>query len=131
MDSTPVGILALKKKKKESLLFETIHSSIHFSICSKDLKCCDDKSDGAMSGEYGGWGKTSQFMSCIYFSTGSAICERALSWSKISLSWRVACSGRFFSMLGSVSSIVIYSEQPWSFHPVSATHGIPYLLNPT
>ena len=36
-----------------------------------------------------------------------------------------------FSTLGSVSSIVVYSEQLWSFHPVSATRGIPYLLDPT
>ena len=41
-----------------------------------------------------------------------------------------AYSGRFFSMLGSVSLIVVYSKQLWSFHLVSATR-IPYLLDPT
>ena len=65
----------------------------------------------AISGEYGGCDKTSQFMSHVYFFTGSAICGRALSWIEISLSWRLAYPGRFFSMLGSVSSIIIYSEQ--------------------
>ena len=30
--------------QKKSLLFEAIHSSIHFSISSKASKCCDCKS---------------------------------------------------------------------------------------
>ena len=88
--------------------FEAIHSSIHFSISLKDWKWC-----------------------LMTFFTGSATCGRALSWSKISLSYRLAYSDRFFSMLGSVSSIVVYSEQLWLFNLVSATRGIPYLLDPT
>ena len=48
-------------------------------------------------GEYGGWSKISQFMSyAVYFFTSSATCERAFSWSIISLSWRLANSSRFF-----------------------------------
>ena len=84
-----------------------------------------------MSDEYGGWGNTFLFMSCIYFFTDSGTCGWALSWSKIILWWILAYSGRLFSMLGSVSSIFVYNEELWSFHPVSATSGIPHFLNPT
>ena len=40
------------------------------------------------------------FMSCIYLFMGSATCGRALSLSKISFSWRLAYSGRFFFNAG-------------------------------
>ena len=69
-----------------------------------------------MSGEYGGWGETFQSMSCIYIFYGFCY-----MWNSIVLP--------FFSILGSVLSIFVYSEQlMWSFHAVSTTCGI---LDPT
>ena len=68
--------------------------------------------------------------SAYIFFTNFTTCGRALTWSRITLSWRLAYSGHFFSMLRSVSSMVIYSKQLWSFHPVSATPGKPYFLDP-
>ena len=65
------------------------------------------------------------------FVTGSATCGRPFSWSKISFSWRLAYSSRFFWMLDAVSSIDVYSKQLWSVHPVSASRGIPYLIDPS
>ena len=53
-----------------------------------------------------------------------------MAWSKISLSWRLAYSGRLISMLGSVLSILVYNEQLWSFYQVSVTRGYHTLLIP-
>ena len=52
---------------KQIFSFEAIQSSIQFLVSSYDVKCCSDRRhrleqvviEGAMSGEYGGWDRTS------------------------------------------------------------------------
>ena len=56
-------------RQKNDSSFEAIHDSTQFLVFLYDEKGCSDrpcgtdrnksKSEGAMSGEYGGWGKTS------------------------------------------------------------------------
>ena len=56
-------------RRKNASSFEAIRESTQFLVFSYDVKCCWDrpcvmdwnkwKSEGAMSGEYGGWGETS------------------------------------------------------------------------
>ena len=75
---------------------------------------------------------TSQFMSGIYIFVRVLLhVDEHCHGGKVSISWSLVYSGCFFSILGSVSLIVIYSEQLLLFLPVSATRGIPYILDPT
>ena len=62
------GSLRIPRRKNASF-FEAIHESTQFLVFSYDVKYCSDrpsvidrnkwKSEGEMSGEYGGWSKTS------------------------------------------------------------------------
>ena len=57
--------------RKNASSFEAIHESTQFLVFSYDVKCCSGrpcvinqnnwKSEGAMSGKYGGWGQTFHF----------------------------------------------------------------------
>ena len=69
-------------RQRNPLYFEVIHESTQFLVFSYDVKGCSDRPcvidrnkwilQGAVSGEYGGWGKTSHSSVSKLVLTGSA-----------------------------------------------------------
>jgi len=73
-----------------------------FDFCERSepvYPCCilrnNQQSEGAMSGEYGGCGKTFHLNVSKYFFTTLATWGRALFWRRITLSCLYSYSGRF------------------------------------
>ena len=93
MDSTPIEILAFRGDPFIDPFFD-ICKRLEMMWWKIILQSWKQMIDGTMSGKYCGWGETSQFMSCTFF-LGRVTCGRALSWSKSSLSWRLAYFGCF------------------------------------
>jgi len=89
-----------------------------FNFCerSEPVTCCilrnNQYSEGAMSGEYGGCGKTSHLSVSKYFFTTLATWDWALSWRRTILSCLCSYPTVFLAMHGSKESIVADTDRP-------------------
>jgi len=106
-------------RRKKLAFFEAIHESIHFLVSLYEENFCSNRPciidrnkwqlNGAISGKYGGWDRTSNFSVFKYVLTVCATRSRILSYWRIILSYLCSYCYHFsFNSQHKLKSIPIF-----------------------